>query len=104
MHIKLEEFTEKGHGTEKRHGTEKKRRKAADLDELPSKLKKTRKINDIFLRFFNALYKQSTMEKWMKRLHPALPQVKVTSELLRITVVSLTAAKVSLITLLLNPI
>ena len=41
-------------------------RKIEDLDEIPPEVWKTRKLDDLVLRFCNAIYKQNIMEKWTK--------------------------------------
>ena len=43
-----------------------KSRKAVGLDEISPEIWKTRKFDDILLRFYNAVYKQDTTEKWTK--------------------------------------
>ena len=43
-----------------------KNRKAAGLNEIPPEVWKTRKFDDILLRLCYAVYKQNTIEKWMK--------------------------------------
>ena len=47
-----------------------KNRKAAGLDEIPPEVWKTRKFDDILLRFCNAVYNQNTMDK---ELHSPFP-------------------------------
>ena len=41
-------------------------RKAVGLDEIPSKVWKTRNLDDILLRHCNAVYNQNPMDRWMK--------------------------------------
>ena len=41
-------------------------RKASELDEIPSEHLKNREFNDILLRHCNAVYNQSTVDRWMK--------------------------------------
>ena len=41
-------------------------RKAAGLDEIPPEVWKTRKFNNILLRFCNAVYNQNTIDSWTK--------------------------------------
>ena len=44
----------------------KKLRKAAGLDKIPTEIWKTKKFDNILLRSCNAVYKENTIEKWMK--------------------------------------
>ena len=41
-----------------------KNRKAAGLDEIPPEVWKTRKFNDILLRYCKAVYNQNTIDRW----------------------------------------
>ena len=41
-------------------------RKVAGLDEISPEVWKTRKFNDILLRYCNAIYDQNTIERWTK--------------------------------------
>ena len=43
-----------------------KNRKAAGLDEIPPEVWKTRKFDDILLQYCNAVYKQNTIDRWIK--------------------------------------
>ena len=43
-----------------------KTRKAASLDEIPPEVWKTKKFNDILLRYCNAVYNQNTIDRWTK--------------------------------------
>ena len=43
-----------------------KNRKAAGLDEIPPEVWKTRQLDDILLRHFNAVYNQNPIDRWMK--------------------------------------
>ena len=43
-----------------------KNRKAAGLDEIPAEVWKTRKFDDILLRYCNAVYNQNPINRWMK--------------------------------------
>ena len=43
-----------------------KNRKAAGLDEIPSKVWKTRQFDDILLRHCNTVYNQNPIHRWMK--------------------------------------
>ena len=43
-----------------------KNRKAAELDEIPPKVWKTRQFDDILLRHCNAVYNQNLIDRWMK--------------------------------------
>ena len=51
-----------------------KNRKAAGLNKMPSEVWKTRKFDYILLWLCNAVYKQNTIEKWMKGCILPLPQ------------------------------
>ena len=56
-----------------------KNRKAANLDEIPTKVGKTRKFDDKLLVLCNAIYKQNT--KWIKYcilLFPKEGDIKIT--------------------------
>ena len=48
-------------------------KKPAGLDEIPPEVWKTRKFNDLLLRYCNAVYNQNNREM-DKRLHPLFPQ------------------------------
>ena len=41
-----------------------KNKKAASLDEIPPELWKTRKVDDLLVRYWNAVYKLNTIESW----------------------------------------
>ena len=41
-------------------------RKAAELDEIPSEVWKTRQFDNMLLRHCNAVYNQNPIERWMK--------------------------------------
>ena len=41
-------------------------RKAAELDEIPPEVWKTRQFDDILLRHCNAVYNQNPIDRWMK--------------------------------------
>ena len=41
-------------------------RKAASLDEIPPEVWKTRKFNDIVLRYCNTIYNQNIIDRWTK--------------------------------------
>ena len=41
-------------------------RKAAGLDEIPLEVWKTRKLDDILLRYCNTVYNQNTIDRWTK--------------------------------------
>ena len=43
-----------------------KNRKAAELDEIPPEVWKTRQFDDILLRYCNAVYNQNPIDRWMK--------------------------------------
>ena len=43
--------------------------KAVGFEEIPIKVYKTRKFNNIFLKLCNEVYKQNTIEKWTKGCH-----------------------------------
>ena len=43
-----------------------KNRKAADFDEIPPEVWKTRKFDDLLLQYCNAIYNQNTIERWTK--------------------------------------
>ena len=43
-----------------------KNRKAAELDEIPLEVRKTRQFDDILLRHCNAVYNQNPIDRWMK--------------------------------------
>ena len=43
-----------------------KSREAAGLDEIPPEIYKTRKFDDLLLLYFNAVYKQYTLDRWTK--------------------------------------
>ena len=43
-----------------------KNRKVASLDEIPWKVWKTRKFEDLLLQYSIAIYNQNTIEKWTK--------------------------------------
>ena len=43
-----------------------KNRKAAELDEIPPEVWKTREFDDILLRYCNTVYNQNTIDRWMK--------------------------------------
>ena len=43
-----------------------KNRKAAGLDKIPPEVWKTRQFDDILLRHCNAVYKQNSIDRWMK--------------------------------------
>ena len=50
-----------------------KNRKAAVLDEIPPEVWKTRKFDNLLLRYYNAVYNQNTIERWTKGcIHPFL--------------------------------
>ena len=55
-----------------------KNRKAAGLNEIPPEVWKTRKFDDILLRFYNTVNTQNKIEKMDKRLHSSLPARKLT--------------------------
>ena len=41
-------------------------KKAVGLDEIPSEIWKTKKFNDVLLRYYNAVYNQNTIDWWTK--------------------------------------
>ena len=43
-----------------------KKSKAAGLDEIPQKVRKIRKFNNLLLQYCNAVYNQNTIERWTK--------------------------------------
>ena len=51
-----------------------KNRKAVGLDEISPEVWKTRKFDNLLLRYCNAVYNQNTIERWAKRLHPPYPK------------------------------
>ena len=63
LDIKLRQFTEEELNIVL---TEIKSRKAADLDEIPPEVWKTRKFEDILLRLCNTVNKQNPFKKWSK--------------------------------------
>ena len=49
-------------------------RKAAELNEIPPEVWKTRQFSDMLLRHFNAVYIQNPIERWTKRCIPPFPK------------------------------
>ena len=82
LDIKLGQYTEEG-------PRKIKNRKAAGL-EIPTEVWKTRKFDDLLLRYFNAVYDQNMTERWTKGYIPPFPR-KVTSELPSTTLTSIAA-------------
>ena len=69
--------------------TKTKSRKVAGLDEIPPKIWKTRKYDELLLRFSNAIYKQNTTEKWTKGCpHPKKGNLGITKIYRSITLVA----------------
>ena len=61
--IKLGQFTQEELGLVLRKILN---RKVAGLDEIPPEAWKTRKFDNILLRYSNAVYNQNTAERWTK--------------------------------------
>ena len=51
-----------------------KNRKAAGFDEIPPEVWKTRKFDDLLLRYCNTVYDQNTIDKWPKGCIIPFPQ------------------------------
>ena len=51
-----------------------KNRKAAELDEIPSEVLKTKEFDDILFRHCNAVYNQNTIDRWTKGCIPLFPK------------------------------
>ena len=51
-----------------------KNRKAASLDEIPTEVWKTRKFDDILLRYSNAIYNQNKIDRWTKNCILSFPK------------------------------
>ena len=81
LDIKLEQFTQEEHNVVI---SKIKNWKAASLDKIPAEVGKTRKFDDILLRYCNTIYNQNTTDRWTKGCILLLPK-KVTSELPRTT-------------------
>ena len=63
LDIKREQFTQKEIDSVLRKI---KNRKAAELDEIPPEVWKTREFNDIVLRYCNAVYNHNRISRWTK--------------------------------------
>ena len=77
--------------------------KATSLDEIPPEIWKTRKFDDLLLRYYNAVYNQNTIDRWTKGCILPFPKkgdLRIAKNYRGITLTSL-AAKVYN-TLLLN--
>ena len=63
LDIKLEQFTREEFDSVQRKI---KNRKAAELDEIPPEVWKTREFDNILLRHCNAVYNRNTIDRWTK--------------------------------------
>ena len=81
LDIKLGDFTQEKIDLVR---TKSNKRKAAGLDKIPSEIWRTRKFDDLLLRYCNAVYNENKVDRWIIAA-PSYSLRNVTSELPRNT-------------------